>query len=339
MGSSSYNDAVYTARVATASVSPKGFDRAFFGYDDDVKSGRATAKVHEKLDPSKKNAAGKNVRESFDSDVHPNSKAIAALFDVTGSMGDVPKTFVKNLDKLMGFLTKKGYLANPHILFGAVGDATCDTAPLQVGQFEGGNEMDEVLSLIYIESGGGGQQTESYELAMYYMARHTDMDCLNKRGEKGYLFLSGDELPYSHVKRSEVKRVIGDDIQEDIPTTEILEELKEKFEVFWILPNQTSYYSDPKIVAPLQKMFGQNLLKLEDPAGIVELIAATIGVAEGYDIYDVASGLKDLGASDSAVRSVSTALSTYVGTSDKLAKASVVGDLTITTDLDDVTRL
>ena len=338
MGSSSYSDSVYSTRLRSATLSAKGFDRAFFAHDDDIKTGKVSVGVHEKLDSSKPNSTGKLVRESFDSPEHPNSKAVAVLFDVTGSMSDVPKSFVKTLDKLMGFLVKKGYLTDPHILFGAVGDATCDRVPLQIGQFEAGNEMDEVLSLMYLEGGGGGQQTESYELAMYYMARHTDIDCYSKRGERGYLFLSGDELPYSHVKRSEVKRVIGDDLQEDIPTSEIMEELREKFEVFWILPNNTSYYDDPRIVEPLKKMFGQNLLKLEDPLAVVELIAATIGVAEGFDIHDVAAGLKDLGASDSAVRSTSTALSTYAASNTGLSKATVVGDLVISGG-DGVSRL
>ena len=338
MGSSSYNDSVYSTRLRAAATSSKGFDRAFFAHDDDIKTGKVSAGVHEKLDPSKPNSAGRLVRESLDSPEHPNSRAVAVLFDVTGSMSSVPKTFVKTLDKLMGFLVKKGYLASPHILFGAVGDATCDRVPLQIGQFEAGNEMDEVLSLMYLEGGGGGQQTESYELAMYYMARHTDLDCYNKRGEKGYLFLSGDELPYSHVKRSEVKRIIGDDLQEDISTSEILEELREKFEVFWILPNNTSNCDDPRVVKPLKAMFGQHLLKLEDHSAVVELIAATIGVAEGFDIHDVAAGLRDLGASDSAVRSTSTALSTYAASSTGLSKATVVGELVIS-DGDSVARL
>ena len=177
-------------------------------------------------------------------------------------------------------------------------------------------------------------------VAMYYMARHTDLDCYNKRGEKGYLFLSGDELPYSKVKKSEVKRVIGDDLQDDIPTTEILEELKEKFEVFWILPQGTSYYNDPGVVDPLRAMFGQNLLKLEDPAAIVELIASTIGIAEGYDIHDVADGLKDLGATDDAVRAASTALSTFVKSTSITKTATVDGDLTVASgSTDSVDRL
>ena len=106
----------------------------------------------------------------------------------------------------MGLLLRKGYLAHPQILIGGIGDATCDRAPLQVGQFESGIEIDEDLAKLWLEGGGGGQQTESYELAMYFMARHTSIDCLEKRGQRGYLFLIGDEMPYPKVKRKEVAR-------------------------------------------------------------------------------------------------------------------------------------
>ena len=141
------------------------------------------------------------VRESRDSDAHPESHAVAVLFDVTGSMQGVPRILQANLPKLMGLLIRKGYLDHPQILIGAIGDATCDAAPLQVGQFESGIEIEEDLGKLYLEGGGGGHITESYELAMYFMARHTAIDCFEKRGRRGYLFVIGDEIPYPQVKR------------------------------------------------------------------------------------------------------------------------------------------
>ena len=79
----------------------------------------------------------------------------------------------RKLPQLLGLLLRKGYADDPQIMFGAIGDATCDRAPLQVGQFESDNRMDDDLGRILLEGGGGGQKTESYELAMYFMARHT----------------------------------------------------------------------------------------------------------------------------------------------------------------------
>jgi hypothetical protein len=334
MGSSSYSDSVYRSRLHDADT--RGAD--VFAHTDSIAHGRTSCKAHEKLDPAKANAAGKNIRESFDSDTHPDSRSIAVMFDVTGSMSSVPRTFVRKLDKLMASLVKKGFVAHPHILFGAIGDATCDTVPLQVGQFEAGNEMDDALTNIYLEGGGGAHHTESYELAMYYLARHTDMHCLTKRGQKGYCFIMGDETPYPKVKKSEVKAVIGDDIQEDIPTEQILEELREKFEVFWVIPAQTNHWNDPRVREPLQDMFGQALLKLENPDDVCELLCSTIGVCEGYDLHDVGVALKDIGADVAAVDRSSVALTKYASTR-AVAKGATTSGVLVEGGDDSVARL
>src|SRR6185503_20576209 len=120
--------------------------------------------------------------------------------------------------------------------FGAIGDATCDRVPLQVGQFESDNRMDEDLARIVLEGGGGGQKTESYELAMYFIARHTALDSVAKRGRRGYLFLIGDEMPYPRVSPREVKKVIGDDLGEPIGTEQIIAELRRSFDVYYLIP-------------------------------------------------------------------------------------------------------
>src|SRR5262249_16614661 len=175
------------------------------------------------------------------SDAHPESHAVAVLFDVTGSMQDVPRILQANLPRLMDLLIERGYLAHPQVLIGAIGDATCDLAPFQVGQFESGNEIEEGLGRLYLEGGGGGQVTESYELAMHFMAHHTALDCLEKRGKRGYLFVIGDEAPYSRVKRKEVKRLLGDKMQADVPIEDMLARLREQYDVYFVIPRMTSH--------------------------------------------------------------------------------------------------
>src|SRR5262245_18041263 len=183
-----------------------------FEYDHAVRTGAAEQSVHVKMNPR-----GVTVRESRDCAAHPESHAVAVLFDVTGSMQSVPRVLQAHLPQLMGLLIRKGYLDHPQILTGAIGDATCDAAPLQVGQFESRIEIDEDLGRLYLEGGGGGHITESYELALYFMARHTAMDCFEKRGRRGYLFLVGDETPYRRVKRKEVEEHNGDRLPQDVP--------------------------------------------------------------------------------------------------------------------------
>lgn len=123
--------------------------------------------------------------------------------------------------------------------------------------------------------------TESYELAMYFLARHTSLDCLEKRGKRGYLFIIGDEVPYPEVKSAEVRRVLGDQIQADIRLEDLLPELRERFDVYFVIPKMTQHWGNSSVSRRWVQLLGQNVLKLEDPSAICELIASTIGLAEG----------------------------------------------------------
>lgn len=315
MGGSNWSDSFYRARDDDRKS--KGVDA--FAYDRDIRSGSVATAVHDKMDPK-----GLKFRESRDSDAHPLSRPVAVWFDVTGSMSSVPRTLQQKLPELMALLIKKGYIGkDPQILFGAIGDATCDSVPLQVGQFESGIEMDDDLSRLYLEGGGGGHITESYELAMYVMARHTVTDSWEKRQEKGYLFIIGDETPYKKVKKSEVERLIGDTLQDDIPLHDIVNELKEKWEVFCIIPGGTSHANDDTVRDAWVSLFGQNVIRLQDATQVCETIALTIGVCEGkVDPEEGEKDLVDVGVDVSVARSVSKAI-VPIGRGGAMAKPAV----------------
>ncbi|TDC61737.1 hypothetical protein E1200_28315 [Actinomadura sp. GC306] len=293
MGSGHWSTDVYAARASYRAAT----GASAFAHSD----GGATT-VHPDLDPR-----GVAVRESRDSADHPESLAIGVLFDVTGSMRNVPRTLQTKLPDLLGLLLRKGYAEHPHIMFGAVGDATCDRAPLQVGQFEADNRMDDDLGKILLEGGGGGQMTESYELAMYFMARHTSIDCFDRRGKRGYLFMIGDELAYPAVKRREVAKVIGDELTEDVPIAEIVRELQRMYDVYFIIPEGAYHAGSRELRDFWQGLLGQNVLYLDDLDAVCETIALTVGLAE--DAIDLAEGLDHLAeAGSDAGASVSRAL-------------------------------
>ena len=253
-----------------------------FGYSD---SGART--VHPSLDPFD---VGK--RESRDSAEHPRSLAIAVLFDVTGSMGAVPRTLQKKLPKLLGLLKDGGYATDPQLMFGAIGDATCDRAPLQIGQFESDNRMDKDLERILLEGGGGGQKTESYELAMYFMARHTAIDCFEKRGKRGYLFIIGDEMPYPAVKPREVSGWIGDELPQPVPVRNLIAQLTRRWDTYYLLPEGASYAGDGQVLGTWRSLLGQNVIELADLDAVCETIALTVGLGE--EAIDLDGGLGDL---------------------------------------------
>ncbi|SEG58776.1 hypothetical protein SAMN04489712_10720 [Thermomonospora echinospora] len=293
MGSGTWSTNVYDAarsyRAATGASA--------FAHTD---SGATT--THPALDPH-----GVTFRESRDNDEHPESLAIAVLFDVTGSMGTVPRVLQTKLPDLLGLLIRKGYVEHPQLMFGGVGDATCDRAPLQIGQFESDNRMDDDLGRILLEGGGGGQMMESYELAMYFMARHTALDCFEKRGRRGYLFMIGDELAYPKVDRRLVAKVLGEDLAEDVRTEDIVAELRRMYEVYFIVPEGGYHSGDPRLRDFWRGLLGQHVLYLDDLDAVCETIALTIGLSE--DAIDLNEGLEHLAEfGSSAGPSVSRAL-------------------------------
>jgi hypothetical protein len=149
---------------------------------------------------------------------------------------------------------------------------------------------------------------------LYYLARKTVTDSFEKRGKRGYAFLIGDEMPYPRVKRKEVNRIFGDRLQSDIPIEQIVAEARQKWDVYYILPDMTSYYNDPAVIDCWRRLLGQNAIKLPDPAGISEMIASLVGLAEGAAATtDVERHLKEAGTNKKVLRAVREALTPLAG--------------------------
>ena len=313
-----YSDELYTS-AKTLRAAATGVDA--FSHTHAINTGKIAAGVNDKLDPKGVN------RESRDSDVHPTSNAIIVGFDVTGSMSSIPRTLQQKLCKLMGVLNAKAAIEHPQILFAAFGDETCDRVPLQVGQFESGVEMDEDLDKMYLEGGGGGQVFESPELLLYFAARHTSIDCYEKRGKRGYLFFITDEKGRD-VSRSAVQNVFGDGLERDISLESIIKECQDKYEIFMVLPTNAGHGSEPQISQFWKKLLGQNVLKLDDENLVCELIATTIGICEETvdDVTDLATDLK---LDKAGIRSLSTALADVKTGRGTGLKAKMDGELAV----------
>jgi hypothetical protein len=150
-----------------------------------------------------------------------NDTPIVVAMDVTRSRGDDTKIIYERLPMFLGQIDLKGYAEGVGLSFAAVGDATAtDRAPLQISQFEADNRLDEALTRVWIEEGGGGTGQESYELAAYFYARRVSMTCLDK-GKKGIFFFLGDEGFYPTIDPLHARRLLGEHIldQAGKPTT------------------------------------------------------------------------------------------------------------------------
>lgn len=320
MGASNWNDSQYDDLVK----SRKASGQSTFAHTDAIQKGKVAAGSHTSLDPSKlKNG----IRECRDSEAHPESNAIYIGLDVTGSMGSVPVLMQSKLKDLMGYLLRKGYITDPSICISGIGDAErYDTAPFQVGQFEAGIEVDNDITNLYIEGGGGGNGQESYDLALYFLARCVQTDGWDKRQKKGYAFIICDEGLPSRCLSSSVSSVFGTTV-EDIKIGDLVKEVLERWELFCIVPNMTSNYRTG-LQNSWKNVLGERVLFLDDPSTVVECIAGCIGmIEENIDHDDLSKDLSDKGLTASQVGAVTTALSKVKGSS--LAKLKGTGLATL----------
>ncbi len=228
------------------------------------------------------NPHGIVLREARDSEESPRSLGVIIGLDVTGSMGNVPHHLVKEgLPHLMETLIQAG-VENPHILFLGIGDHECDSAPLQVGQFEQNDELlDKWLTDVYLEGGGGPNYGESYLLAWYFGAYHTALDCLEKRNQKGFIFTIGDEPTLDSLPKDAVKEIMGN-AQTGYTAEELFAKAREMYNVYHVHISETGSGSRPDRVAGWEKLIGsKNVLVAARHTDVPKIIAeAILGGAE-----------------------------------------------------------
>ena len=232
-----------------------------------------------------------SMREARDSKEHPNSTPIAIGVDVTGSMGFLSEQIVKNsLNELMKKLYSTNLVEDPQLLFAAIGDASRDTAPLQVTQFESDIRIAEQLMDLWIE-GGGGDAPEDYQLLWYFLAKHSDIDCYNLRGKKGFCFTIGDAAFHDKLTAAQINKVFNDET-DDISSRELAGIASEKYELFHIDLRNGSASAASLVPGRVISISPAEVQYLP------EVIIAAIQTAKGMDQYDI---LKDLDPASKAV--------------------------------------
>lgn len=171
------------------------------------------------------------VRESCDSKEFPITTPIIIGLDVTGSMDPVLMTISKSLNDLMLKILNNESIPGPHLMFMGIGDACCDSAPLQVTQFESDIKIAEQMNKIWFEQGGGGNRFESYDLAWYFAKYYTKTDSFIKRNKKGILFTIGDDNPIDKINAKLIHRVfnVHPDFIE-MPVQDLLKKVEEQYD-------------------------------------------------------------------------------------------------------------
>jgi hypothetical protein len=272
------------------------------------------------------NPYGVRYRESRDSAEHPNSLSIVWLLDVTGSMGSIPDFLARNQKGLAAFMGSVSQVVeDPQVLFAAFGDAPKgDSSALQVGQFESEDTlMDHWLTSIHLEGGGWGNGMESYDLALYWASEHTAIDCFEKRQKKGYLFMTGDECPYSALNVGVVKGLIGTTPTQGLMIEEIVARAGAKYHPFFLIPDpaRARRYAPSEVrrfgqtVEDVWRaLLGDHVIVLESHEDTSAASAVIVGLSEGIlkDMDDVYNKLLEIGLARTRAHSVMRAVEPFV---------------------------
>src|SRR5512138_798053 len=142
-------------------------------------------------------AAEKMGRQGADPGLLPKDRTIECTakcpvvyaFDVTGSMGNLPRIIYDKMPMIAGQIVECGYLTDAQMSLAAIGDILSDKAPIQVCEFSLIRKLDDWLQRVWLEGNGGGQAQESYEYTMYYYARMCEL----KEAETPFFIITGDE--------------------------------------------------------------------------------------------------------------------------------------------------
>ncbi|HYR11215.1 MAG TPA: hypothetical protein VEQ60_25770 [Longimicrobium sp.] len=232
------------------------------------------------------------VRESRDSAANPRSTPIIIAGDVTGSMDELAYLLLKeSLPAIALEIYARAPVTDPHILVAAVGDVWCDRAPFQATQFEAGaTELGTQAKSLYVEKGGGGNDSESYHLPWYFAAMHTSTDAFEKRGEKGILFTYGDEGVPPTLTRAHIQRVFGTDAERDYTTAELLAMARRSWDVYHLIIMQGSHArSRPGVVDRWRSLLGEHAIPVHDYQKLGEIIVSILQVRQGVDTETVAA--------------------------------------------------
>ena len=242
--------------------------------------------IDDSLDPSKF-----EVRESCDSDVHPNSTPIIIGVDNTGSMGRLSESITKRwLGVIFNNILEEKPISDPHLMVAAVGDSYVDKHPLQATQFEAGVNITEQIEKIFIEGGGGANNSETYSLVHYLAAYKTRCDSQIKRSKKGYLFTIGDECNNPAISRDQIKTIFGDDVQSDVTARELLDAAMQNWNVFHIIIKPVR---NQPVVEQWRDFMGQNAIQVSNEESLPEVIVSTIRLMEGDTLESVADSFSD----------------------------------------------
>ena len=225
-------------------------------------------------------SAAKLSSNSLDAVMRPNKKIkstsknpVVIVLDVTGSNINFARLVYDKMPMFYGTIEEKKYLEDFDIAVLAIGDYCYDSYPLQVGDFCRGIELDAWMEKLVLESGGGGNRRESYELAAHYLNECCEFDA----DASPVVFFIGDEMAYDVVKKRECDEY-------DIPlkaSYDPFPDLIKKFgnNVFFMLNKYSGdAFEDDITNYWKKKMPAEHTIMIKEEKAIVDLMLGVIAL-------------------------------------------------------------
>lgn len=246
---------------------------------------------------------------------------VIIMLDVTGSNIEFARIVYDKAPMLYGQIEQQGYLEDFDMCFSAVGDATCDNAPLQVGDFQTGIKLDDELKKLFLEGCGGGQRKETYELGVHFFNQFCDMP----NAEMPFLFIIGDEAPYPNLDSDISKKVLGKSVGEDLDTKVIFSEALRKFKgnVFFLQNpycGKESYSNETSEIRQVWVDYlgarnSEKIIPIHEEKSVVDVILGVIAmVSRTKKISGYLTDMKDRGQTTDRIGNVKKSLG-KIGTS------------------------
>ena len=280
-------------------------------------------------------STGKGTKDLIAENVKTESTApLIIVVDETGSMGDWPATIFSKLPYLEN--EGKEYLGEDfEICFMAIGDAYCNERyPLQVRPFARGLDLAKHLKELVIEGGGGGQTTESYELAALFAAEKIEMP----KAIKPIIIFIGDEQPYDTISPDQAEKLLGMKLEKSLSTEDVFKKLAEKFSVYIIRKpygsssGNTINADDQRITAHWARLLGNDhISNLPEAGRVVDVIFGILAKESGRISYfekeledrQDPNQVKTVYKSLATIHKISDAVRTSTGTSNSVMRKSM----------------
>jgi hypothetical protein len=241
---------------------------------------RGNDKLHKSLDPTR------YVDEAL---INTHLNPIVFALDDTGSMGDWVYVIYDKLPMFYGQIKIQNYLSDPSVSFSAIGDHNCCTAPLQVSEFGAGVELDQMISKLYLEGNGGGNEHESYELAAYFYLNNVDLG----KCEYPFFFVTGDEGYFETLHKTTIKTFLDVSVEKDYNSFNIWADLMKKYNVFHIKKPYIAKSYESKIRNQWETTLSkERVLVFSEPKAVIDVVLGLISVTSGSRTLD--EYLKDM---------------------------------------------